>query len=122
MSKRVLAAGIVRDYQFDALSDCWFYLHRLDAQRVDYQLLQKYRLDDGRVWLRIMFCYNGHDFIQLYDDQSSMFHDQQLFYCKSHYNSEGYISCGNCRWHSICNRATEDGCFEYCERFDALRD
>lgn len=121
MSKKVLAAAIVRDYQFDSLSDCWFYLYRLDARKVEYQLLSKCRLDDGRVLLRIMHQYNGNDLIQLYDDQRTMFHDEQYAYCQRFHNADGFISCGNCRWSSICNHASEYGCWEYCERFDAQR-
>lgn len=120
MSKKVLAAGVFRDYRFDTAWECWHFLYRLDAQRTTYQLIQKCRCEDGSVLLRVMFRYNGNELIKIFDGQETMFHDEQLAYCQSYYNSDGFICCGKCRWASVCPNAEEDGFFEYCECFDAL--
>lgn len=123
MSKRVLAAAIVRDYEFDKPWDCYNFLRSLDVRRIDYLLLEKARMEDGRVLLRIMTKYNCNELIELYDNQRSLFHDQQYAYCRIHSNSDGFIECKKCRWRYVCPLTGDDAQWtelEYCERFDAL--
>ena len=122
MSKKLLAAGLVRDLEFDKPFDCWIYLFDLDKRGVRYQLIEKCRLDGGRVLLRLIQAYNDSEIIQLYDGQRSLFHAQQLDYCRSHYDSDGFIYCGNCMWVSVCPRAHELKSLEYCEYFDSAQE
>lgn len=68
MSKKLLAAGIVRDLAFlnrDALD---LYLYRLDHNEVIYQILECWNRPDGTVVIRIVQQYNSSPLIELYEE------------------------------------------------------
>ena len=67
MSKRLLAAGYVRDLMFDCSDSLEIYLYQLD-KRFHYKILDKFVRDDGSVIIRILQQYNASPLIQLYDN------------------------------------------------------
>lgn len=68
MSKILLAAGVVRDLEFDSPGSLEIYLYKLDHNKVLYQILDKFVRDDGSVVIRILQQYNAARLIQLYDN------------------------------------------------------
>ena len=68
MSKTLLAAGIVRDLEFDSSGSLEIYLYKLYHNKVLYQILDKFVRDDGSVIIRILQQYNSATLIQLYDN------------------------------------------------------
>ena len=66
-SKKILAAGIVRDIRFANSDFADEYLYRLDHRGFTYKVLQSCRCDNGTVILRVLQRYNDCDLIELYD-------------------------------------------------------
>lgn len=67
MSKKLLAAGIVRDIEFDSEDSLSTYIARLNLFLTEFDILDKYIRDDGTVIIRIVTQYNNSDLIQLYE-------------------------------------------------------
>ena len=67
MSKKLLAAGIVRDIEFDSEESLAMYIARLNLFLTKFYILDKHIRDDGTVIIRIVTQYNNSDLIQLYE-------------------------------------------------------
>lgn len=65
MIKCLLAAGIVRDYEFLTREHLDLYLYELDHRKVVYQVLETFERPDKTVIVRIVQQYNNTDLIQL---------------------------------------------------------
>lgn len=65
MSKILLAAGIVRDFEFDSLSAMDCYLTSLRQKKIHFRCLEQFNRSDGCIILRIVQQYNGSDLIEL---------------------------------------------------------
>ncbi len=65
MSKVILAAGIVRDIEFDSLDSLEKYLWDLECKVIAYKELDRYVRPSGEVIVRIVTRYNGSDLIEL---------------------------------------------------------
>ena len=65
MIKTLLAAGIVRDYEFMSMEDLELHLYALDRRKVNYRIPETYQRADGSVLVRILQQYNNSDLIQL---------------------------------------------------------
>ena len=65
MIKTLLAAGVVRDYEFMSMEDLELHLYSLDHRKVNYRILETYQRSDGTVLVRILSQYNNSDLIQL---------------------------------------------------------
>ena len=66
MSKRLLAAGIVRDLEFDSMDSLEVYLYQLQHKCIDYKSLETFERSDGSVIVRLLCQYNNADLIELY--------------------------------------------------------
>ena len=66
--KEILAAGIVRDIQFEHHYDLDDYLHALDKRKITYKVLETYDRKDGTMIIRIVQQYNDNRLIQLYKE------------------------------------------------------
>ena len=64
-SKTILAAGIVRDIEFNSASSADLYLNKLRYNLVAYKILDSLNRSDGTVILRILTSYNNNDLIEL---------------------------------------------------------
>ena len=67
MSKKILAAGIVRDLEFDSQESLDKYINRFELFCARYEILDKFIRDDGSVIARIVTQYNDSDLIKLYE-------------------------------------------------------
>lgn len=67
MSKKLLAAGIVRDLEFDSQESLNKYINRFELFGDQYKILDKFIRDDGTVIARIVTQYNDSNLIQLYE-------------------------------------------------------
>ena len=65
MIKTLLAAGIVRDYEFGSMSVLERHLYSLDHRKINYRILETFERPDGTVLVRILQQYNNSDLIQL---------------------------------------------------------
>lgn len=65
MRKRLLAAGIVRDLEFDSAESLEIYIYFLDRKKLQYKILDKFTRDDGSIIIRIVCQYNSADLIRL---------------------------------------------------------
>lgn len=65
MRKRLLAAGYLRDIEFDNQDSLDLYLCSLDHKRLQYRILDKYVRSDDSIIIRILQQYNNADLIQL---------------------------------------------------------
>lgn len=65
MAKLLLAAGILRDIEFDSDVSLEIYLNTLDHRNVLYQIVDKFTRDDGSIVIRILAQYNNADLIRL---------------------------------------------------------
>ena len=65
MRKRLLAAGYLRDIEFDSKASLDEYLEVLGFKCLDYRILDKYTRSDGTVIVRILQQYNSADLIEL---------------------------------------------------------
>ena len=67
MIKTLLAAGIVRDYEFLSIDDLDLHLYSLDHRKICYKVLETFERPDGTVLVRILQQYNSAPLIQLYE-------------------------------------------------------
>lgn len=67
MIKTLLAAGIVRDYEFLSIDDLDIHLYSLDHRKISYKVLETFERPDGTVLVRILQQYNSSPLIQLYE-------------------------------------------------------
>lgn len=65
MSKTLLAAGIVRDIEFDCEDALELYYYALDHRCIEYKELDRYTRADGSVIVRVVSRYNNVDLIEL---------------------------------------------------------
>ena len=65
MSKILLAAGLVRDFEFSSAMELIRYVNRLDQRGVQWEELGRFSRPDGTVIIRILSQYNNADLIQL---------------------------------------------------------
>lgn len=65
MIKCLLAAGIVRDFEFLCMDHLEVYLHSLDQRKIVYKVLETFERPDETVPVRIVQQYNNADLIQL---------------------------------------------------------
>lgn len=68
MVKKLLAAGYVRDLQFDTADALELYLYDLDHKKLQYKILDKFDRADGSVIIGILQQYNNAPLIELYDN------------------------------------------------------
>lgn len=66
-TKKLLAAGILRDLQFVNADAFEIYLYHLDQKMIFYEILDKFTRDDGSVIIRIVTSYNHSPIIKVYD-------------------------------------------------------
>lgn len=67
MSKRLLAAGIVRDLEFDSMDSLEVYLYALRHKCIDYKCIETFERADGSVIVRLLSRYNNADLIELFN-------------------------------------------------------
>lgn len=65
-TKTLLAAGVVRDFEFRSKDVFDVYLYYLDHRKLVYKILDTYTRDDGSMIVRILQQYNDVDLIDLY--------------------------------------------------------
>ena len=65
MVKYLLAAGIVRDYEFLSMDHLVVYLYSLDHRNIVYKVLETFERPDRTVLVRIVQQYNNADLIKL---------------------------------------------------------
>lgn len=65
MSKKLLAAGMLRDFEFGCQDELDLYLYALDHRLISYRILDKFTRSDGTVLVRILQQYNAVDLIEL---------------------------------------------------------
>lgn len=65
MVKCLLAAGIVRDYEFLNMRVFDLYLDQLDKRNINYKVIETFERPDTTVLVRIVQQYNNSDLIQL---------------------------------------------------------
>lgn len=66
MSKKLLAAGIVKDYLFDTVEEMENYIDKLKADYKESKVLETYERSDRSVIIRVSVQYNSTPLIQLY--------------------------------------------------------
>lgn len=64
--KKLLAAGIVKDYLFDTEKAMEVYLEDQNQNYKEFKVLETYRRSDGSVIIRVSVQYNNSPLIQLY--------------------------------------------------------
>lgn len=67
MGKKILAAGIVRDIEFDTQYEADLYFNRMHSKWVDCAILDTYTRADGSVVIRLLTPYNNTELIELYE-------------------------------------------------------
>ena len=67
MAKRLLAAGIVRDLEFDSRDRLYLYLYELEHRSIQFKILRTDTRPDGTLVVRIVQQYNQADLIKIYD-------------------------------------------------------
>ena len=67
MSKRLLAAGIVRDIEFISEYALSVYLECNKNKWSDYKILDRFARSDGTVVIRLLTPYNNTELIELYE-------------------------------------------------------
>ena len=65
MGKTLLAAGVLRDFEFSSVMELINYVNRLDQRGVLWEELDRYSRSDGSVIVRILQQYNSADLIEL---------------------------------------------------------
>ena len=65
MFKCLLAAGIVRDYEFLNMRGFDLYLDQLDKRKINYKVIETFERPDLSVVVRIVHQYNNADLIKL---------------------------------------------------------
>lgn len=67
MSKKLLAAGIVRDFEFDCMESLELYLQRLKQESIAHTVIETYERSDGSVVSRILSQFGNYSLVQLFD-------------------------------------------------------
>lgn len=67
VSKKLLAAGIVRDIEFVSLYALDVYLEYNKNKWSAFKILDKFTRDDGSVVIRLLTPYNNTELIELYE-------------------------------------------------------
>lgn len=67
MSKRLLAAGIVRDLEFDSQYELDGYIKAMQHKLFEFKILDQCSRSDGSVIVRVLSQYNSTDLIELYE-------------------------------------------------------
>lgn len=67
MSKRLLAAGIVRDLEFDCMERLDLYLYQLQHRCISYKVIETFERSDGSVVSRILMQFGSVPLIVLYE-------------------------------------------------------
>ena len=65
MIKILLAAGIVRDFEFLCMDHFEVYLDQLDHRKIVYKVLETFERPDQTVLVRIVQQYNNADLIKI---------------------------------------------------------
>lgn len=65
MAKTLLAAGVLRDFEFGNHEEYELYLYRLDHRQINYKVIETFERSDGTVLVRILQQYNSTDLIVL---------------------------------------------------------
>ena len=65
MSKRVLAAGIVRDFEFDCMEQLEIYLYQLQRRCISYKVIETYERCDNSVVVRILMQFGNYRLVDL---------------------------------------------------------
>jgi len=65
MAKTLLAAGVLRDFEFGNQEEFELYLYRLDHRQINYKVIETFERSDGTVLVRILQQYNSADLIEL---------------------------------------------------------
>lgn len=65
MAKTLLAAGVLRDFEFGSRDELYLYLYALDHRCITYKVLETFERSDGTVLVRILQQYNSADLIEL---------------------------------------------------------
>ena len=65
MAKTLLAAGVLRDFEFGNHEELELYLYRLDHRQFNYKVIETFERSDGTVLIRILQQYNNADLIEL---------------------------------------------------------
>lgn len=65
MSRTLLAAGILRDFEFGSVGDFYIYLKRLDHNQVKYRVIETFERSDGSFLARVLQQYNAVDLIEI---------------------------------------------------------
>lgn len=66
MSKRLLAAGIVRDLEFDSMERLELYLYQLERRCIEHKVIETFERADGFVISRILMQFGGVPLIELF--------------------------------------------------------
>ena len=66
MSKRLLAAGIVRDLEFDSQYALDVFINHNHSKWYDFKILDQFTRADGSVVVRLLTPYNNTELIELY--------------------------------------------------------
>lgn len=62
--KKILAAGIKQNIQFDSLKEMYSYIGKLRDRKIDHKCLSHVEQDDGKVVLTIIKAYNDSPLIE----------------------------------------------------------
>lgn len=65
MAKILLAAGVLRDFEFGNRDEYELYLYRLDYRQINYKVIEIFERSDGTILVRILQQYNSADLIEL---------------------------------------------------------
>ena len=67
MSKRVLAAGIVRDFEFDCMESLELYLYQLQHRCISYKIIETFERYDNSVVARILMKFGNYPLVELFN-------------------------------------------------------
>ena len=67
MSKKLLAAGIVRDIEFISQYALDTYINHNQSKWSDFKILDQFTRADGSVVIRLLTPYNNTELIELYE-------------------------------------------------------
>ena len=65
MKKRLLAAGYLRDIEFDSQDSMDLYIYSLEHKKLEFKILDKFTRDDGSIIIRILQQYNNAEMVKL---------------------------------------------------------
>lgn len=67
MSKKLLAAGICRDLEFDSSDSLEVYLYSLQHRKIHFEILDRCDLPNGHIIIRLLSQYNSSELIKLFE-------------------------------------------------------